>query len=84
MVASTAASTRSGLYADPNEAWLALHKEEVIDPARPIVDPHHHLWDRGGVRYLMEEISDDVTSGHNIVATAAKPAGCAGQAAIWR
>jgi predicted TIM-barrel fold metal-dependent hydrolase len=69
MVASTAPSTRSGLYADPNEDWLKLHTEEIIDPARPIVDPHHHLWDRGGVRYLMEEISDDVTSGHNIVAT---------------
>src|ERR1700743_2404384 len=69
MVASTAPSTRSGLYADPNEDWLKLHTEEIIDPARPIVDPHHHLWDRGGVRYLMEEISDDVTSGHNIIAT---------------
>jgi predicted TIM-barrel fold metal-dependent hydrolase len=69
MVASTAPSTRSGLYADPNEDWLALHTEQVIDPARPIVDPHHHLWDRGGVRYLMDEMSDDVSSGHNIVAT---------------
>src|ERR1700748_2734532 len=69
MVASTAPSTRSGLYADPNEDWLALPSEDVIDPAGPIVEPHHHLWDRGGVRYLMEEISDDVTSGHNIIAT---------------
>jgi predicted TIM-barrel fold metal-dependent hydrolase len=69
MVASTAPSTRSGLYADPNEKWLALHTEEVIEPARPIIDPHHHLWDRGGVRYLMEEMTDDVTSGHNIIAT---------------
>src|SRR6185312_12602610 len=69
MVASTAPTTRSGLYADPNEKWLALHTEEIIDPARPIIDPHHHLWDRGGVRYLMEEMTDDVTSGHNIVAT---------------
>jgi predicted TIM-barrel fold metal-dependent hydrolase len=69
MVASTAPSTTSGLYADPREDWLKLHTEDIIDPARPIVDPHHHLWDRGGLRYLMEEISDDVTSGHNIVAT---------------
>ena len=69
MVASTAPSTRSGLYADPNEDWLALHTEATIDPARPIIDPHHHLWDRGGVRYLMEEMTDDVSSGHNIVAT---------------
>ena len=69
MVASTAPSTRSGLYADPREDWLALHSEEILDPARPIIDPHHHLWDRGGVRYLMEEVTDDVTSGHNIIAT---------------
>src|SRR5215813_10604122 len=69
MVASTAPYTSSGLYADPREDWLAQHTEEVIDPARPIIDPHHHLWDRGGVRYLIEEMSDDVSSGHNIVAT---------------
>jgi hypothetical protein len=25
--------------------WLALHTEEVIEPALPIIDPHHHLWD---------------------------------------
>jgi predicted TIM-barrel fold metal-dependent hydrolase len=69
MVVSTAPSTRSGLYADPREEWLALHTEKVIDPTRPIIDPHHHLWDRGGVRYLIDEMSDDVSSGHNIVAT---------------
>ncbi|MBV9461207.1 MAG: amidohydrolase, partial [Bradyrhizobium sp.] len=69
MVASTAPSTRSGLYADPREDWLALHTEQVIDPARPIIDSHHHLWDRGGARYLIEEMSDDVSSGHHIVAT---------------
>jgi predicted TIM-barrel fold metal-dependent hydrolase len=69
MVASTAPSAASGLYADPREDWLKLHTEEVIDPARPIVDPHHHLWDRGGLRYLMEEITDDIASGHNIIAT---------------
>ena len=22
--------------------------EEILDPARPICDPHHHLWDLGG------------------------------------
>ena len=69
MVASTLPSTRSGLYADPNENWLALHTEPVLDPARPIIDPHHHLWDRGGVRYMMEEMTDDIAMGHNIIAT---------------
>ena len=66
---STLPTTKSGLYADPREDWLAQYTEQVIDPARPIVDPHHHLWDRGGQRYLIEEITADIASGHNIVAT---------------
>jgi predicted TIM-barrel fold metal-dependent hydrolase len=68
-MASTSPTTKSGLYADPREDWLALYKEEVIDPARRIVDPHHHLWDRGGQRYLIEEMVADISSGHNIIAT---------------
>src|ERR1044072_5716199 len=66
---STAPVSRSGLYADPREEWLARHSEDIIDPERPIVDPHHHLWDRGGLRYLIEEYSADLASGHNVVAT---------------
>jgi predicted TIM-barrel fold metal-dependent hydrolase len=69
MAASTAPASKSGLYADPREDWLALHREDIIDPARPIVDPHHHLWDRGGQRYLIEDLAADISSGHNIIAT---------------
>jgi predicted TIM-barrel fold metal-dependent hydrolase len=69
MAPSNAPASKSGLYADPREDWLALRSEDIIDPARPIVDPHHHLWDRGGQRYLIEEIAADIASGHNIVAT---------------
>jgi len=69
MATSTAAASKSGLYADPRPDWLAKRQEEVIDPSRPIVDPHHHLWDRGGQRYLIEELTDDIGSGHNIIAT---------------
>jgi predicted TIM-barrel fold metal-dependent hydrolase len=69
MTASTAAASRSGLYADPRPDWLALRQEDAIDPGRSMVDPHHHLWDRGGQRYLIEEFSSDIASGHNIVAT---------------
>jgi predicted TIM-barrel fold metal-dependent hydrolase len=69
MVSGNAAASKSGLYADPREDWLAQYTEDVIDPKRPIVDPHHHLWDRGGLRYMIEEMSDDIASGHNIVAT---------------
>src|SRR6202048_905755 len=69
MATSTAPASASGLYADPREDWLAQHTEEVLDPKRPIVDPHHHLWDRGGQRYMIEEVAADIASGHNIIAT---------------
>jgi predicted TIM-barrel fold metal-dependent hydrolase len=68
-MASNLPASKSGLYADPREDWLALHSEDVIDPARPIVDPHHHLWDRGGQRYLIDELAADIASGHHVVAT---------------
>src|SRR3984957_7191712 len=69
MVASNTAASKSGVYTHPRPGWLALRQEDIIDPKRPIVDPHHHLWDRGGQRYLIEELTDDIASGHNIVAT---------------
>ena len=69
MTPSSAAASKSGLFADPRPDWLALRQEEILDPRRPIVDAHHHLWDRGGQRYLIEEITADIASGHNIIAT---------------
>ena len=69
MAASTAPASKSGLYADPREDWLALRQEDIIDPPRPIVDPQHHLWDRGGQRYLIENMAADIASGHNVIAT---------------
>jgi predicted TIM-barrel fold metal-dependent hydrolase len=69
MVANSLPSSRSGLYADPRVDWLALRDEEILDPARVVVDPHHHLWDRDGQRYLIDEIASDIASGHNVVAT---------------
>src|SRR3954467_12970839 len=68
-MASNAPASSSGLYADPREDWLALHSEDILDPTRPIVDPHHHLWDRGGQRYLIEEFLAALASGHNVIAT---------------
>ena len=47
----------------------SLTREEVLDPDLPIIDPHHHLWDRAGNRYLLDEHLADVRSGHNIKAT---------------
>jgi predicted TIM-barrel fold metal-dependent hydrolase len=54
----------------PDEAWLATAAAEpIIEPALPIVDPHHHLWLRGGHRYLLDQLLADTNSGHNVVAT---------------
>ena len=44
-------------------------KEPTLEPELPIVDPHHHLWDRPGWRYLLPELLSDLNTGHNIVAT---------------
>src|SRR5207248_7786623 len=33
-------------YGDP--AWWAQRKEEILEPALDIVDPHHHLSDKSG------------------------------------
>ena len=51
------------------EAWLNLTTEDPIDPDLPICDPHHHLWDRPGSRYVLEELVQDTGGGHNIVKT---------------
>jgi L-fuconolactonase len=51
------------------EEWLALRAEEPLEPDLPIVDAHHHLWDRPGERYLFPEYLADMKSGHNIVAS---------------
>jgi predicted TIM-barrel fold metal-dependent hydrolase len=49
--------------------WLDKRREEIIEPERPIIDPHHHLWDRPGNRYLFHDLLEDLSSGHNIRAT---------------
>ena len=52
-----------------DEPWLALREEAALDPALPIVDPHHHVWDRPGGRYLFDALLQDLGSGHTITAT---------------
>jgi L-fuconolactonase len=53
----------------PNPEWLGRLSEDILEPALPIVDPHHHLWDHPGSRYLLDDLLADVNSGHNIVKT---------------
>ncbi|MBR0660946.1 amidohydrolase family protein [Neoroseomonas oryzicola] len=49
--------------------WLAQRREEPLDPALPIVDPHHHLWDREAECYLLDDLLRDTAEGHDIRAT---------------
>ncbi len=44
-------------------------KEPILEPDLPIIDPHHHLWDRENWRYLHDDLLADTSSGHNIIAT---------------
>ena len=43
--------------------------EDVLEPELAICDPHHHLWDHPGNRYLLDELLEDISSGHNVVST---------------
>ncbi len=50
--------------------WLARRREDALEPALPIVDPHHHLIDRPeSGTYLLPDLLEDIASGHNVVAT---------------
>lgn len=43
--------------------------EVALEPSLPICDPHHHLWDYPSSRYLVDELLDDLSGGHNIIST---------------
>ena len=63
----------TSLHAEPEASWItrpdwiALTKEPALEPELPIIDPHHHLWDRGELtdRYMLEELVED-TKEHNV------------------
>ena len=60
--------TPIAVHAAPdNSAWRSSHREAIIEPDLPIIDAHHHLWDRNGQTYLLKEFMTEAQSGHNIV-----------------
>lgn len=62
--------TAYGRFNPPSEDWLAKAAPETpLEPDLPIIDTHHHLWERGRYRYLLHEFLADADCGHNIVAT---------------
>lgn len=58
-------------------SWMRKETPEpVLEPELPIVDPHHHLWDRRRdackyrtIVYGLNEILEDLYDGHNVVGT---------------
>ncbi|MGH2458226.1 MAG: amidohydrolase family protein [Chloroflexota bacterium] len=56
-------------YLAVRQAWLDRWHEDIVEPDLPIVDPHHHLWERPGWRYLLDDLLADLKSGHRIIAT---------------
>jgi hypothetical protein len=81
LIAATGLAVRSALaqgtptpgmpavQAPIRQDWLDKRREEIIELQLPIIDPHHHLWDRPNYRYLFPELLTDVGTGHNIQAT---------------
>ena len=52
-----------------NLAWVARRQEQIIEPALPICDPHHHLWDYPTNCYLLPDLLVDTGSGHLVEST---------------
>ena len=62
--------TQYGRIHPPDAAWLAkAPPEPILEPELPIVDTHHHLWQRPDHRYLLDELLSDLRTGHHVVAT---------------
>jgi L-fuconolactonase len=59
----------ASFHAGPNPEWLSKRSEDILEPALPIIDAHHHLWDQPGRRYMFDDLLGDIGSGHNIRAT---------------
>jgi L-fuconolactonase len=53
-----------------SDEWLNQVTEEILEPDLEIIDPHHHLWPKGGaLPYGLLELEADLSSGHNVVGT---------------
>src|SRR5260370_27056900 len=66
---SSSAATVASNYLPVRQSWLDRRREPILDPDLPIVDPHHHLWDRPGWRYLPDEMLADTNGGPHCLAT---------------
>ncbi len=53
------------------DEWRSLVKEDIVEPNRRIIDPHHHLWSTPSFwgTYELEDLWRDTSSGHNVEKT---------------
>ena len=68
-MAQVQSAAEAANYLHVRNDWLARRTEPILEPDLPIIDPHHHLWDREGWRYLLDDLLADTGTGHNILAT---------------
>jgi predicted TIM-barrel fold metal-dependent hydrolase len=59
----------SSNYLPVRSEWLAAGTEPALERELPIVDAHHHFYERPGWTYLLDEYLQDAQSGHNITAS---------------
>jgi predicted TIM-barrel fold metal-dependent hydrolase len=59
----------SSNYLPVRAEWLASGTEAALEPDMPIIDAHHHFYERAGWTYLLDEYLEDARSGHNITAS---------------
>ncbi|KWA46379.1 amidohydrolase [Burkholderia territorii] len=58
--------TTQSNYLPVRNDWLASALEPALDPDLPIVDAHHHFYERPGWIYMLDDYLRDARSGHNI------------------
>ena len=57
-------------YEPGSDQWLAQVQEDIVEPERAIIDPHHHIWKKRFNRnYLLADLWRDTGSGHSIEKT---------------
>ena len=64
--------TTAGVGAVANSVLAA--EDPILEPDLPIIDPHHHMWDRPGAtsafsHFLLPDLLEQLNTGHKIIAT---------------
>jgi L-fuconolactonase len=65
-------STMARAQTEPSRDYpqiLTGRGDDIISPDLPIIDAHHHLIDRPGLRYMIDDYLADTNAGHRVVAS---------------